>query len=76
MNEFFSTIGGCRHTLHNILADDGMLACEGEVTYTRQDGSEITLLFANIFEFTGERISRYKIYADAGPLYADKSGAN
>ncbi len=75
VNQFFSTIDGCRHVLHNILADDGMLVCEGEVTYIRQDGSEITLPFANILEFAGEHISRYKIYADAGPLYADQSVA-
>lgn len=75
VNEFFSTIDECRHVLHNILTDDGVLVCEGEVTYTRQDGCEITLPFANILEFAGEHISRYKIYADASPLYADQNVA-
>lgn len=70
VNEFFSTIAGCKHTLHNILADNGTLVCEGEVTYTRHDDSEITLPFANVFEFEGDLISQYKIYADAAPLYA------
>ncbi len=71
VEDFFSTIAGCKHTLHNIFADDGTLFCEGDVTYTRQDGSEITLPFANVFEFAGDLISHYKIYADAAPLYAE-----
>lgn len=70
VNEFFSTITGCKHTLHNILADNGTLVCESIVTYSRQDDSDITLPFANVFEFEGDLISQYKIYADAAPLYA------
>ena len=66
---FFSTIAGCRHDLARILAEDDVIICEGEVTYTRHDASEVTLPFANIFELDGELISAYKIYADAGPLY-------
>lgn len=69
---FFATIAGCKHTLGNILAEEDTLACEGEVTYTRHDESEITLPFANFFEFEGELISHYKIYADSGPLYAEQ----
>lgn len=71
VNEFFATIAGCKHTLHNILADGDTLVCEGEVTYTRHDETEITLPFVNVFEFAGDRISQYKIYADSAPLYAD-----
>lgn len=68
---FFASISGCRHVLGKIIAGDGTLVCEGEVTYTRHDGSEITLPFANVFELDGELVSHYKIYADAGPLYAE-----
>ena len=46
-----------------------MVICEGETTYTRHDGTQITLPFANVFELEGELISTYKIYADIGPLY-------
>ena len=72
VDAFFSSIAGCKHTLSRILADEGMLFCEGEVTYTRHDESEITLPFANVFELEGDHISHYKIYADSGPLYADQ----
>jgi len=67
---FFSTIAGCRHRLGNTWIEDGTIACEGEVTYRRHDGSEITLPFANVFEMAGDLISRYKIYIDIAPLYA------
>lgn len=66
---FFATIAGCKHQLGRVVAEDGVNICEGEVTYTRHDGSEITLPFANVFELEGNLISAYKIYADAGPLY-------
>jgi limonene-1,2-epoxide hydrolase len=72
VSEFFASIAGCRHVLGTILADNGTLVCEGEVTYTRQDESEITLPFVNVFEFEGELISHYKIYADSGPLYIEQ----
>lgn len=67
---FFTTIAGCNHALGTIIADNGTLVCEGEVTYTRHDQTSITLPFANVFEFEGDLISHYKIYADAAPLYA------
>lgn len=66
---FFSTIAGCHHELASITAEDNVVFCEGEVTYTRHNGTEISLPFANVFELNGELISAYKIYADAGPLY-------
>ena len=66
---FFSSIAGLRHALARTIADDRALVCEGEVTYTRHDGSEITLPFANVFELEDGLIAHYKIYADIGPLY-------
>lgn len=68
---FFSTIAASHHVLGRIVAEEKLIICEGEVTYTRHDASEISLPFANIFELDGELISVYKIYADAGPLYND-----
>jgi len=67
---FFSTISGLRHDLHKSFDDGNTLVIEGAVTYTRHDGSEITLPFANILEVEDGLISNYKIYADIGPLYA------
>jgi hypothetical protein len=67
---FFATIAGCHHVLARTIVEDDAIICEGEVTYTRHDASEVTLPFANVLELQGELISDYKIYADAGPLYS------
>ena len=66
---FFSTITGLSHDVTRIIAEDEVVVCEGEVTYTRHDATGITLPFINVFEFDDELISNYKIYMDIGPLY-------
>lgn len=67
---FFASIAGCRHVLTRTIAESDAIICEGEVTYTRHDGSQLTIPFANFLELDGELISDYKIYADAAALYA------
>jgi len=67
---FFDTIAGSAHAIHNTLDEGTTKVCEGEVTYTRLDGSEITLPFTDVFEYDGDLIAHYKIYIDISPLYA------
>jgi hypothetical protein len=67
---FFSAIAGCQHRLDASWTGPGTFACEGEVTYRRYDGSEVTLPFADVFDLRGKMISGYRIYIDIGPLFA------
>ena len=67
---FFSSIAAVRHDLKRIVAQDDTVVCEGEVTYTRHDGSGITLPFCNVFETDDGLISVYRVYIDIAPLYA------
>ncbi|HUO96327.1 MAG TPA: nuclear transport factor 2 family protein [Steroidobacteraceae bacterium] len=67
---FFAAIGGCRHRLLRTWTGHGTAACEGEVTYTRRDGSTLTVPFANVFELDGGRIRSYRIYIDNTPLFS------
>jgi limonene-1,2-epoxide hydrolase len=67
---FFSSFAALRHDLQRLVADGNAVVCEGEVTYTRHDGSRITLPFVNAFEVDKGLISAYRIYIDIGPLYA------
>jgi limonene-1,2-epoxide hydrolase len=67
---FFSSIAAISHELQRIVADGNTVVCEGEVTYTRHDGSRVTLPFCNVFETDGSLISLYRIYIDIAPLYA------
>ena len=68
---FFASFAGLSHKLSNSIATDETLICEGEVTYTRHDGSTVVLPFADSFELEDGLISHYKIYMDIGPLYAE-----
>ena len=68
---FFTTIAGCAHNIIRTLGEDDTLVCEGVVTYTRHDGSEIALPFTDVFEYEGSLVAHYKIYIDIGPLFAD-----
>jgi len=67
---FFSSLAALRHDLRRIVADGDAVVCEGDVTYTRHDGSAITLPFANVFEIDDGLISLYRVYIDIGPLFA------
>lgn len=66
---FFTTIAALQHDVQRTVVDGNAVVCEGEVTYTRHDGSKITLPFVNVFEVAGGLISLYRIYIDVGPLY-------
>ena len=68
---FFGTIAACSHDVQKTLSNGSTLVCEGEVTYRRQNDSELTLPFTDVLEYDGELISHYKIYIDIGPLYAE-----
>ena len=70
VNDFFSMFAALRHDLGRVIADEHGIVCEGQVTYTRHDGSKITLPFCNVFEASSGLISQYRIYIDMGPLLA------
>lgn len=71
VDEFFAQVAGLRHVIGKVFEDGDSVACEGQVTYTRHDGSEITLPFVNVFELKDGLIADYKIYSDLGPLFSD-----
>jgi ketosteroid isomerase-like protein len=67
---FFGTIQRSQHQLLKTWADADSAVGEGRVTYTRLDGSTITLPFVDVFHFRGDKIGRYLIYMDVNPLFA------
>ncbi|MDH3428472.1 MAG: nuclear transport factor 2 family protein [Gammaproteobacteria bacterium] len=69
VESFFASFAKLRHVLQRQVADGNAVVCEGEVTYTRHDGSTVTLPFVNVFEVDDGLISLYRIYIDIGPLY-------
>lgn len=70
---FFATIKGISHRLINTWMDSGSLVCQGEATYTRHDGSQITIPFVNVFGMKNNLIKDYLVYIDIAPLYTPVS---
>jgi hypothetical protein len=70
VDAFFGMIGGSRHELARTWRDDGTRVCEGRVTYTRLDGSTLTVPFANVFYMRDDQIARYLIFIDNTALFA------
>jgi hypothetical protein len=67
---FFSAIRSSRHRLHGTWAGDATAVCEGEVTYTRHDGTVVSFPFVNVFDLRGELIAGYRIYIDLSLLFS------
>lgn len=69
VDNFFNSISGLKHTIQDIISSGDKVAITGQVTYTRQDGSTLTVPFCNVFTLKGEEIHQYDIYIDISPLY-------
>lgn len=67
---FLASIAALSHTIDAHWAVPGGLVCHGRVTYTRHDGSTLTVPFANVFGLSAEGIASYLIFADTSQLYA------
>jgi ketosteroid isomerase-like protein len=67
---FFGSIRAVSHAVLDDWQAGDAVICRGEVTYTRHDGSMLTVPFANILKLAGERVRDYMIYADTSALYA------
>jgi hypothetical protein len=69
---FFAAIAASRHRLLGTWNGAASTVCEGEVTYTRHDGSVISFPFVNVFELRGKKIAVYRIYIDNSSLFAPR----
>lgn len=65
---FFAAITSSRHELLGTWRGTMTAVCEGEVTYTRHDGSVLRVPFVNVFDLCGERIAAYRLYIDNSAL--------
>ena len=69
---FFSAIKSMSHNIDaaHIWSKEGSFVVSGDVTYTRHDGSTLTIPFADVFELKGDKISRLDVHFDVAPLFA------
>ena len=65
---FFASLAGLHHVLteHWLCGDN--LIMQGQVTYTRHDGSQLSVPFANIFKLRDNLIEEYRIFGDFSAL--------
>jgi ketosteroid isomerase-like protein len=66
---FFQSIKGIQHDQMEIWEADGVKLMNGRVTYTRHDGSTLSVFFANTFKMEGDKIKDYLIFVDTSELY-------
>ena len=65
---FLSGIKSLRHSISGVWEQDNVVICEGEVKYTRHNGSELALPFVDIFRMNGDLIADYRVYMDISAL--------
>jgi ketosteroid isomerase-like protein len=69
VGQFFDSIDGLRHDVIGTWSDGEMVFCQGEVTYTRRDGSTVgPLPFCNVLRTLGGKVKDYLVYVDASSL--------
>ena len=66
---FFDSIDSLSHTIHDSWDISGDVVCHGDVSYTRKDGSVLTVPFANVLKKNSSGIIEYLIFADTSRLY-------
>lgn len=70
---FFESIRSLRHELSDIWSVADGIICHGIVSYTRHDGSILTVPFSNIFKTSDGKVQDYMIFADTSQLYTPQS---
>jgi ketosteroid isomerase-like protein len=67
---FCESLDGVRHSLVDQWRSDHGNVVEAQVTYTRKDGSEVTVPVATIYRERDGLIADYRIFIDLAPLFA------
>ena len=68
--EFFSAINAMHHENVGLWLGDNSAVFEAQVTYTRRDGTTVTLPCASILHFRDNFIYDFRMLIDAAPVFA------
>jgi uncharacterized protein (TIGR02246 family) len=68
--KFYASIRALRHDVTDAWTLPDVAVAIGQVTYTRHDGSTLSVPFADVFKMRQGLVSEYLIYVDASRLYA------
>ncbi|WP_158220925.1 nuclear transport factor 2 family protein [Kineosporia sp. R_H_3] len=72
---FFGLIAGMRHDFSHRYTVGSVEVMEAAVTYTRLDGSTVTVPGASVTERSGDVITAMRAYIDVAPLFAGGGAA-
>jgi ketosteroid isomerase-like protein len=67
---FFGSIRALRHEVSDAWTLPDVVVAIGQVTYTRHDGSTLSVPFADVLRMKKKLVREYLIYVDASRLYA------
>ncbi len=67
---FFTQFKKLRHSLTGTWTHPDVVFMQGDVTYTRLDGSDVTVPFVNCLKMRGDKVHEYLIYIDPSPMAA------
>lgn len=67
---FMALIAGIKHHLLEVWTVDDVIVSRLDVTYTRKDGSTLTVPAATIWRVSNGQINEYRIYIDVAALFA------
>jgi ketosteroid isomerase-like protein len=68
---FCEGVDGVRHELVERWEAGTATIVEAAVTYTRKDGSTVTVPVVTIYRASGDLIDDYRIFIDLAPLFAE-----
>jgi ketosteroid isomerase-like protein len=67
--KFLDLLAAIKHELLEVWGFDDVIVSRIRVTYTRKDGSTLTIPAATIWRVRDRQIDEYRIYVDIGPLF-------
>ncbi len=66
---FFGSIAALSHHLTDAWEVPGAAVIVGQVTYTRHDGSQLSVPFTDVLRLRDGKVTHYQIYIDTSLLY-------
>jgi ketosteroid isomerase-like protein len=67
---FCETVDGVSHEIVEQFESGNATIAESFVTYTKKDGTQVTVPVVTIYRSSGELIDDYRVFIDLAPLFA------
>lgn len=68
VDQIFASFSASSHRLQRYWDTAGCRIAQGVVTYTRLDGSKVSLPFCNVLTMQDELVTNYEIFIDPTPM--------